>query len=63
MICRTTSKACKLVSNLDLSASIYSDSLFVSNAILAKLTVETLILPTLRAVPPIELKSSYPIFL
>lgn len=63
IVCRTTSKPCKFVSSLRSSSAKYSSSEAVSRANLARLIVETLTLPTLRAVPPIELKSSYPIFL
>ena len=56
IICRTASKACKLTSTLCSSSAKYSSSVSVSRANLAKLIVETLTLPTLRAVPPMELK-------
>ena len=56
IICRTASKACKFVSTLRSNSAKYSDSFVVSKANLARLMVDTLTLPTLSAVPPIELK-------
>ena len=56
IICLTQSNALKLTITLCCSSARYSSSVLVSRAILARLIVDTLIEPTLSAVPPTELK-------
>ena len=63
MICLTISRTLQSNSTLSFKAIKYSCSLFgCSKANLAKLTVDTFTEPTLRAVPPILLKSIFSIF-